>query len=206
MDLFEPVLFRLLRSWSVYAAVFENVKSQRFSTITSSSSVPLLLPLHLSLGFILLMPWCVWWCPVRSQILCLCIYFSVLFHRRGKFNWPIFKCTLILSVNANLLLSLSSKLFPVSCVCPFLVVGVIPAGVLGAGQAPGTNGPEEGSPGGACRCQCQHVDQDGENSCDQHLSSCRESRRSPAPSSGSPRPASRSDPGCPSNCGLCART
>ena len=120
----------------MYAAVFEKVKFQRFSTIMSSSSVPapsaaFVFRIHTSHALMYLVVSC------RSQMLCLCIYFFP-FYSIEEVNSidPSSSLLILLSVSANLIISLSSKLFHVGCACPFLVVGVIPAGVLGGRAGP----------------------------------------------------------------------
>lgn len=70
-------------------------------------------------------------------MLCLCIYFFP-FYSIEEVNSidPSSSLLILFSVSANLIISLSSKLFHVGCACPFLVVGVIPAGVLGGRAGP----------------------------------------------------------------------
>ena len=73
----------------------------------------------------------------RSQMLCLYISYFFPFYSTEEVNSIDLSSSLLIlsSVNANLL-SLPSKLFHVGCVCPFLVVGVIAAGVLGGRAGP----------------------------------------------------------------------
>ena len=128
----------LLNFLGVYAAIFKKFKFERFSTIISSSSVsspffPLVFPIPITHALICLVVSC------RSQMLCLYIFYFFPFYSTEEVNSIDLPSSLLIlsSVNANLLLSLSSRLFYVGCVCPFLAVGVIAAaGVLGSRAGP----------------------------------------------------------------------
>jgi len=71
-------------------------------------------------------------------MLCLYISYFFPFYSTEEVNSIDLSPSLLIlsSVNAHLLLSLPSKLFRVGCVCPFLVMGVIAAGVLGGRAGP----------------------------------------------------------------------
>lgn len=101
----------LLNFLSVYAAVFKKVKLERFSTIISSSSVsspffPLVFQIPITHALICLVVSC------RSQMLCLYVFYFFPLYSTEKINSIDLPSSLLIlsSVNANLLLSLSSKL------------------------------------------------------------------------------------------------